>query len=107
MGNLKDLMSMIPGIGKSLKNMEMDDNAFNKVEAMIYSMTPKERSNPSILNVSRRRRIASGSGTTLEDVNRLIKQFEMACKMMRQMASVPGNQSKMMQLQRLQQSFKR
>ena len=83
MGNLKDLAAMIPGVGKALKNIDIDENAFKGIEAIIYSMTPEERTNPSILNGSRRQRIASGSGTSVQDVNRLIKQFDETRKMMR------------------------
>ncbi len=92
MGNLKDLVSMIPGIGKALKNVDIDDNAFKSIEAIIYSMTPSERSNPAILNGSRRQRIAKGSGTTVQDVNKLIKQFDETRKMMRMITSAkPGS----------------
>lgn len=91
MGNLKDLASMIPGVGKALKNIDIDDNAFKKIEAMIYSMTPKERMNPAIINGSRRQRIAKGSGTSQQDVNRLIKQFDDTRKMMRMITTAkPG-----------------
>jgi len=83
MGNIKDLAAMIPGMGKALKDVDIDDNAFKSIEAIIYSMTPKERTNPSILNGSRKIRIAKGSGTTIVDVNRLIKQFEQTSKIMR------------------------
>ncbi len=83
MGNLKDLASMIPGVGKALKNVDIDDNAFKSIEAIIYSMTPRERKNPSILDSSRRARIAKGSGTDLQEVNRLIKQFDETRKLMR------------------------
>ena len=83
MGNLKDLASMIPGVGKALKDVEIDDNAFKSIEAIILSMTPKERSHPEILNTSRRARIARGSGTTVQEVNRLIKQFDQTRKMMK------------------------
>ena len=85
MGNLKDLASMIPGVGKQLKNIDIDDNAFKNIEAIIHSMTPKERQNPEILNTSRRQRIAKGSGTKIEEVNRLIKQFDQMRKMMKMM----------------------
>ncbi len=87
MGNMKDLMSMIPGMGKALKNVEIDDNAFKSIEAIIYSMTPAERSNPVLLNGSRRLRIAKGSGTTIQDVNKLVKQFEDTRKMMKMVTS--------------------
>lgn len=83
MGNLKDLASMIPGVGKALKDVDIDDNAFKGIEAIIQSMTPKERQNPSILNTSRRQRIAKGSGTNIQEVNRLIKQFDQTRKMMK------------------------
>lgn len=83
MGNLKDLAAMIPGVGKALKNIDIDENAFKGIEAIIYSMTPEERTNPLILNGSRRQRIASGSGTSVQDVNKLIKQFDETRKMMR------------------------
>ena len=83
MGNLKDLASMIPGVGKAIKDVDIDDNAFKGIEAIIKSMTPKERTNPEILNQSRRMRIAKGSGTNIQDVNRLIKQFDQTRKMMK------------------------
>ena len=83
MGNLKELASMIPGMGKALKNIDIDDNAFKSIEAIIYSMTPKERTNPEILNSSRRARIAKGSGTNIQEVNRLLKQFDETRKMMK------------------------
>ncbi len=85
MGNLKDLASMIPGVGKALKDVEIDDNAFKGIEAIILSMTPKERQHPEILNQSRRTRIAKGSGTNIQEVNRLVKQFDQTCKMMKMM----------------------
>ena len=83
MGNLKDLAAMIPGVGKAMKDVEIDDNAFKGIEAIIYSMTPEERVNPGILDNSRRTRIAKGSGTNIQEVNRLLKQFEETRKMMR------------------------
>ncbi len=83
MGNLKDLASMIPGVGKALKDVEIDDNAFKGIEAIILSMTPKERQHPEILNQSRKNRIAKGSGTTIQEVNRLVKQFDQTRKMMK------------------------
>ena len=83
MGNLKDLASMIPGVGKAIKDVDIDDNAFKGIEAIILSMTPKERTNPELLNTSRRQRIAKGSGTNIQDVNRLIKQFDQTRKMMK------------------------
>ena len=83
MGNLKDLASMIPGVGKAIKDVDIDDNAFVSIEAIIRSMTPKERTNPEILNTSRRQRIAKGSGTNIQEVNKLIKQFDQTRKMMK------------------------
>ena len=95
MGNLKDLASMIPGVGKAIKDVEIGDDAFKGIEAIIYSMTPQERANPEIINGSRRQRIAKGSGTSLQDVNRLLKQFDETRKMMR-MATTMKNPMKMM-----------
>lgn len=95
MGNLKDLASMIPGIGKAMKNIDLDDDAFKNIEAIIQSMTPQERENPTILNGSRRKRIARGSGTNIQEVNSLIKQFDQTRKMMRQLSS-GKNLSRMM-----------
>ena len=83
MGNLKDLASMIPGVGKALKDVEIDDNAFKGIEAIILSMTPHERQHPECLNTSRKMRIAKGSGTTIQEVNRLVKQFDQTRKMMK------------------------
>ncbi len=83
MGNIKELASMIPGLGKAVKDLDIDDSAFKSIEAIIHSMTPKERSNPDILNGSRRNRIAKGSGTSIQEVNRLLKQFEQTRKMMK------------------------
>lgn len=90
MGNLKDLASMIPGVGKMIKNVDIDDNAFKGIEAIIRSMTPAERKNPQILNGSRRKRIADGSGTSIQEVNRLLKQFDETRKMMKLMNSSAG-----------------
>ena len=92
MGNLKDLASMIPGVGKALKDVDIDDDAFKSIEAIIYSMTPLERENPGVLNGSRRARIAKGSGTSVVEVNKLLKQFDETRKMMKMMttAKVPG-----------------
>ncbi len=90
MGNVKDLAAMIPGMGKALKNMDLDDDAFKGIEAIINSMTPEERNNPSLLNGSRRARIASGSGTSVTEINRLVKQFDQTRKMMRTMTSGKG-----------------
>jgi signal recognition particle subunit SRP54 len=83
MGNLKDLASMIPGVGKAIKDLDVDDDAFKGIEAIIYSMTPVERTNPGILNGSRRSRIAKGSGTSVAQVNKLLKQFDETRKMMK------------------------
>ena len=83
MGNIKDLASMIPGVGKAIKDMDIDNSAFNGIEAIIRSMTPKERTNPEVLNQSRKMRIAKGSGTSIQEVNRLIKQFDQTRKMMK------------------------
>ena len=96
MGNIKELASMIPGVGKAIKDLDIDDNAFKGIEAIINSMTPKERQNPDIINQSRRLRIARGSGTKIEDVNRLMKQFDQTRKMMK-MVSGMGS-SKMAQM---------
>ncbi len=85
MGNIKDLASMIPGVGKAIKDIDIDNDAFKSVEAIILSMTPKERTNPELLNTSRRKRIAKGSGTDIQEVNRLIKQFDQTRKMMKMM----------------------
>ncbi len=91
MGNMKELMSMIPGVGKAMKDVEISDDVFKQTEAIIGSMTPAERGNPALINASRRERIARGSGTTLPDVNRLMKQFEQSRKMMK---SVVGGGAK-------------
>ena len=92
MGNLKELASMIPGVGKAIKDIDIDDNAFKGIEAIIYSMTPEERKNPEIINGSRRQRIAKGSGTSIQEVNRLLKQFEGTRKMMKMATTMkPSN----------------
>ena len=104
MGNIKDLAAMIPGVGKQIKDLDIDDNAFKGIEAIINSMTPKERQNPDIINQSRRRRIAAGSGTKLDDVNRLMKQFDQTRKMMR-MVSGMGS-SKMAQMANAMKAMK-
>ena len=96
MGNIKDLAAMIPGVGKAIKDVDIDDNAFKGIEAMINSMTPHERSHPEVLNQSRRLRIAKGSGTNIQEVNRLIKQFDQTRKMMKMVTG--ANASKMMQM---------
>ena len=96
MGNMKDLMGMIPGVGKAIKNVDIDDDAFNGIEAIIHSMTLEERKNPSVLNGNRKKRIAKGSGTSVAQVNQLIKQFSQMGKMMKMMQG--GGASKMMQM---------
>ena len=96
MGNMKDLMGMIPGAGKALKDIDIDDDAFKYVEAMIHSMTPDERANPSKLNASRKKRIAKGSGRSLQELNQLLKQFNQMSKMMKMMQG--GGNKKMMQM---------
>jgi signal recognition particle subunit SRP54 len=95
MGNVKDLMGMIPGVGKAIKDLDIDDNAFKNIEAIIKSMTPLERSNPVVMNGSRRKRIAMGSGTSVQEVNKLLKQFDETRKMMK-MATKGGNAAKLM-----------
>ncbi|MBI5008105.1 MAG: signal recognition particle protein, partial [Bacteroidia bacterium] len=95
MGNVKDLMSMIPGVGKAVKDLDIDDNAFKSIEAIIRSMTPEERTNPVVLNGSRRKRIAMGSGTSVQEVNKLITQFDETRRMMKMMTK-GGNVAKMM-----------
>ena len=96
MGNIKELASMIPGVGKAIKDLDIDDNAFKSVEAIIRSMTEKERINPQIINGSRRQRIAKGSGTSLQEVNRLLTQFEQTRKMLKAASSFKGNPMKLM-----------
>ncbi len=96
MGNIKDLAAMIPGVGKAVKDIDIDDNAFKGIEAIINSMTPKERTNPDLINQSRRMRIAKGSGTNIQEVNKLMKQFDQMRKMMRMMTGMSN--SKMMQM---------
>ena len=107
MGNIKDLASMIPGVGKALKDVDIDDNAFKSIEAIIQSMTPKERRNPDLLmrQATRKTRIAKGSGTSIQDVNRLIKQFDQMRKMMKMMTggNMKNMMSQMKQMQQLQQ----
>ncbi|MCD8263337.1 MAG: signal recognition particle protein, partial [Tannerellaceae bacterium] len=100
MGNLKKLASMIPGVGKAIKDIDIDDNAFKNIEAIIYSMTPAERSNPAILNGSRRQRIANGSGMTIQEVNKLIKQFDETRKMMRMLTTAKPGSKKMPSLRK-------
>jgi signal recognition particle subunit SRP54 len=100
MGNLKDLASMIPGVGKALKDVEIDDNAFKGIEAIISSMTEKERVNPSIITGSRRKRIAAGSGTSLQEVNRLLTQFEQTRKVMKAATSMKNPMQMMRNMRR-------
>ena len=95
MGNIKDLAAMIPGVGKAIKDIDIDDNAFKGIEAIIGSMTPYERENPEVIKGTRRQRIARGSGTSLQEVNRLLKQFEEMRKMMH-LASNIKNPAQMM-----------
>ncbi len=96
MGSMKDLVGMIPGAGKALKDVDIDDDAFKGIEAIIHSMTPKERTEPSVINGSRKKRIASGSGTSVQQVNQLLKQFDQMSKMMKMMQG--GGGKKMMQM---------
>ena len=95
---MKDLVGMIPGAGKALKDVDIDDDAFKGIEAIIHSMTPSERSKPSIINSSRKKRIAKGSGTTIQEVNQLMKQFDQMSKMMKMMQG--GGGKRMMQAMR-------
>lgn len=104
MGNIKDLAAMIPGVGKQIKDLDIDDDAFKGIEAIINSMTPKERHNPDIINQSRRRRIAAGSGTKIDDVNRLMKQFDQTRKMMKMVTGM--NSSKMAQMANAMKAMK-
>ena len=101
MGNIKDLVGMIPGVGKALKNVDIDDNAFVSIEAIISSMTPAERENPELLNGKRRDRIAKGSGRSTQDVNRLIKQFDDTRKMMKMMNNKEGLAKMMSQMKNM------
>jgi signal recognition particle subunit SRP54 len=96
MGNLKDLMGMIPGVGKMMKDIDIDDDAFKGVEAIIHSMTPQERAEPALLNGRRKERVAKGSGTSIQDVNKLMKQFDDMRKMMKLMGN-KQNMEKLMQ----------
>jgi signal recognition particle subunit SRP54 len=96
MGSVKDLVGMIPGAGKAMKEIDIDDNAFKGIEAIIHSMTPSERSTPSLIDVNRKKRIAKGSGTSIQEVNQLMKQFEQMSKMMKMMQG--GGSKKMMQM---------
>lgn len=100
MGNLKELAAMIPGVGKAIKDLDFDDNAFKGIEAIIYSMTPEEREHPGIINGQRRQRIATGSGTSVQEVNRLLQQFDQTRKMMKQVQSFGGNPRMMARLRK-------
>jgi signal recognition particle subunit SRP54 len=102
MGNMKDLMGMIPGVGKALKNIDIPDDAFKGIEAIIKSMTPQERKNPAVINGSRRARLAKGSGTNIEQVNKLMKQFEETRKVMKMMGDKSKMQNMMRQMQQMQ-----
>ena len=102
MGNVKDLMGMIPGAGKAMKDVDIDDDAFKGIEAIIHSMTPDERSNPKTINASRKKRIAKGSGTSIQAINQLMKQFNQMSKMMKMMQG--GGGKKMMQMMKGMQS---
>ena len=104
MGNIKDLMGMIPGMGKAMKDIDIDNNAFKSIEAIIQSMTPGERGKPDILNGARRKRIAGGSGTNIQEVNKIIKQFEDMRKMMHSMTTTAGKANMM---RAMQQQMKR
>jgi signal recognition particle subunit SRP54 len=90
MGNVKDLMGMIPGMGKAVKDIDIDNDSFKPIEAVIKSMTAKERENPDIINGTRRKRIANGSGTSIQQVNNLLKQFDQMRKMMKKMNKLQG-----------------
>lgn len=100
MGNIRDLVSMIPGVGKAIKDIDIDDDAFKGIEAIIYSMTPEERAHPGLLNGQRRKRIAKGSGTTVQDVNKLITQFDQARKMMKTVQAMGSNPKQMVRMRR-------
>lgn len=100
MGNIRDLVSMIPGVGKAIKDIDIDDDAFKGIEAIIYSMTPEERAYPGLLNGQRRKRIAKGSGTTVQDVNKLITQFDQARKMMKTVQAMGSNPKQMARMRR-------
>lgn len=100
MGNIRDLVSMIPGVGKAIKDIDIDDDAFKGIEAIIYSMTPEERAHPGLLNGQRRKRIAKGSGTTVQDVNKLITQFDQARKMMKTVQAMGSNPKQVARMRR-------
>ncbi len=102
MGNVKDLMGMIPGVGKQIKDADIDENAFKGIEAIILSMTPHERENPTVLNGTRNQRLAKGSGQSIQEVNKLIKQFKDTSKMMQMMNNKKGMMGMMKQMKQLQ-----
>lgn len=106
MGSVKDLMGMIPGMGKAIKDMDIDDDAFKGIEAIIKSMTPEERGNPKLIDGSRKKRIANGSGTSVQEVNQLLKQFKEMSKMMKKMGSKKDMANMMQQMQQMQGSGK-
>ena len=93
---MKDLVGMIPGVGKAMKDVDIDDDAFKGIEAIIHSMTPSERSKPTLMNNSRKKRIAKGSGTSVQEINQLMKQFDQMSKMMKMMQG--GGGKRMMQM---------
>jgi signal recognition particle subunit SRP54 len=101
MGNLKDLVGMIPGMSKAIKDVDIDDDAFKPIESIIKSMTPKERAQPELLNGSRRRRLAKGSGTDIQQVNNLMKQFEDMRKVMRSMNKMSSTKGGMQQMAKM------
>ena len=101
MGNMKDLVGMIPGVGKAIKDVDIKDDAFKSIEAIIHSMTPKERQNPELINGGRRQRIAKGSGTNIQEVNKLMKQFEDMRKMMKMMGNKNQLKKMMGQMQNM------
>ena len=99
---MKDLVGMIPGVGKAIKDVDINDDAFKGIEAIIHSMTPKERQNPELINGGRRQRIAKGSGTNIQEVNKLMKQFEDMRKMMKMMGNKDQMKKMMGQMQNMQ-----
>lgn len=105
MGNIKDLLGMIPGVGKAIRDLDVDDNAFKSIEAIIHSMTPQERSNPKLIDGSRRKRIAVGSGVEVQQVNQLLKQFEQARKVMQLMSG--GGKKRGMNMAAMQRQMRR
>ncbi len=105
MGNIKDLAAMIPGVGKAIKDVDIDNDAFKGIEAIIYSMTPYERHNPEIIKGTRRQRIAKGSGTSLQEVNKLLKQFEDTRKVMKMATSMKNPMKMMRQMKQQSRRF--